>query len=200
MIRSSLFVLIGVSLGLLVGCGGETPSDSADAAAPDSVLQATVEQEIEALDAMRSRLARTIDEDSVDQGTFARVCKPVGQRANALSDTTGWSVRQIAMKYRNPTNQLDDAGARVYPRFAEHPNRMRRWTRTTLDGTTGWRYYRRIVVEPSCLACHGAQADRPAFVKQNYPDDRAYGFSAGDLRGLYAVFVPDSLAFQHSSL
>jgi hypothetical protein len=199
MMQRFLFVLISASLGLLMGCSDERPANSDDAASPDSTMQATVEREIEVLNAMRSRLAQTVGEGPADQGTFAQVCKPVGQRAKALSDTTGWTVQQIAEKYRNPAHQLDDAGADVYPRFAQNPDRMRLWTRTTLDGTTGWRYYRRITVEPSCLACHGAQADRPAFVKQNYPQDRAYGFSVGDLRGLYAVFVPDSLTFQHSS-
>lgn len=192
-----LFLFFGI--GFLTACGGGTPRHGTDPSAPDSALQAAVEHEIESLNAMRSRLAQTIDEDPVDQGTFARVCKPVGQRAQVLSDTTGWTVQQIAETYRNPAHQLDEAGAAVYPRFADHPDRLRLWTRTTLNGTSGWRYYRRIIVEPSCLACHGAQGDRPAFVKQNYPQDQAYGFSAGDLRGLYAVFVPDSLAFQHSS-
>ena len=196
----ALFVLASIGFGALMGCSEQPTTDSTAQAAPDSTLRATVQREIEALDAMRSGLARTIDDEAVDQGTFARVCKPVGQRAKTLSDSTGWMVRQIAEKYRNPANQLDSTGAEVYRRFADDPSRMRLWTRTTMDGTPGWRYYRRIIVEPSCLACHGAQADRPAFVKQNYPDDRAYGFSAGDLRGLYAVFVPDSLAFQHSSL
>ncbi|MCC6769765.1 MAG: DUF3365 domain-containing protein, partial [Gemmatimonadaceae bacterium] len=26
-----------------------------------------------------------------------------------------------------------------------------------------------------------------------YPADKAYGFSAGDLRGVYSVFIPDSI-------
>lgn len=142
---------------------------------------------------MRSRLAETIDDEAVDQGTFARVCKPVGQRAQQIASTHGWTVQQIAEKYRNPAHQLDSTDAEAYAHFAEHPNLMRRWTRVERNGTPGWRYDRRITVEPSCLACHGAKADRPDFVKQNYPDDRAYDFDVGDLRGLYTVFVPDSL-------
>jgi hypothetical protein len=49
-----------------------------------------------------------------------------------------------------------------------------------------------ITVQPSCLACHGPKDERPAFVKKDYPEDRAYGFEDGDLRGIYAVFVPDT--------
>jgi hypothetical protein len=45
-------------------------------------------------------------------------------------------------------------------------------------------------VESSCLACHGARDARPAFVKESYPQDKAFAFKAGDLRGAYSVFLP----------
>lgn len=37
--------------------------------------------------------------------------------------------------------------------------------------------------------CSGKER-RPDFVKKGYPDDRAYDFEPGDLRGIYSVFVP----------
>ena len=54
--------------------------------------------------------------------------------------------------------------------------------------------YRRIDVQPSCMACHGARASRPAFVKKNYPDDKAFDFKPGDLRGMYAMHLPERSA------
>ena len=66
------------------------------------------------------------------------------------------------------------------------------WIRADVGGTPGWRCQRRITVESACLACHGAKADRPAFIQKRYPEDRAFDFEEGDLRGLYSVFVPDS--------
>jgi len=181
-------------IGLLAGCGNGTSTERAGPTEPDAAWQADVEREVVSLNAMRSRLAQTItSEETVDMGTFARVCKPVGQRARALSDSTGWVVQQIAEKYRNPANQLDSTGAEAHALFAANPDLTQRWTRVERNSTSGWRYYRRITVEPTCLACHGAKENRPDFVKQNYPDDKAYGFEAGDLRGLYAVFIPDSL-------
>jgi hypothetical protein len=59
-----------------------------------------------------------------------------------------------------------------------------------INGKPRVRYLRRITVESSCLACHSARASRPAFVVGNYPKDRAFEFRAGDLRGLYSVFIP----------
>jgi hypothetical protein len=43
--------------------------------------------------------------------------------------------------------------------------------------------YRRIDVQPSCMACHGSKDSRPAFIKNKYGDhDRAFNFKPGDLR------------------
>ncbi len=64
------------------------------------------------------------------------------------------------------------------------------WTYTRMDGQLGVRYFRRIVVEHPCVACHGGREERPEFVRNRYPEDRAYGFRVGDLRGVYSVFLP----------
>lgn len=183
-------------LGFLIAACGPSQSPDADAteAPADSSLRTEVVREVESLNAMRSRLAQTITSDeNVDQATFARVCRPVGKRAQEMARTHGWTVRQIAARYRNPANRLEEGDAEVFERFARAPERLRLWTRDERNGTAGWHYYRRIVVEPSCLACHGAREERPAFVRDNYPEDAAYGFEVGDLRGLYAVFIADSL-------
>jgi hypothetical protein len=187
-------LLVPVILGFVLVLGGCGAPDSGTAPAsqpPDSVRRA-VEQSIRALNQMRESLAATIDTPAVDKGTFKRVCAPVGKRARELGQENGWAVQQLAKKYRNPANQLDAEARRLHRQFADSAGLTERWIRTTRDGTEGWRYARRITVRPSCTACHGPKEQRPEFVKTGDPDDRAYGFEAGDLRGLYSVFVPDS--------
>jgi len=159
---------------------------------PDSV-RVSVVRAVASIDAMRSGLATTFDpSQEVTRETFARVCKPVGQRAAATAQERGWVVQQLARKNRNPAHALDSLATVAHNRFAADPDTTSIWRRTTMKGQAGWRYFRRITVEPSCLACHGPKDERPAFIVDGYPDDRAYGFDAGDLRGLYAVFVPDA--------
>lgn len=63
------------------------------------------------------------------------------------------------------------------------------WEKETVNDQPGTRYYRRITVEASCLACHGLKDNHPQFVKNNYPQDLAYNFKVDDLRGMYAVFI-----------
>lgn len=157
---------------------------------------AAVVSAVEEIDAMRSGLAATLEgrASPPDQQVFGQVCRPVGERAKAVAAERGWQVLQMAARNRNAAHALDAEGARVSRMFEADAGLTAVWLRSSMNGTPGMRYFRRITVEASCLACHGARDARPAFVVTKYPDDRAFDFKPGDLRGLYAVFVPDSLA------
>jgi hypothetical protein len=164
-------------------------------AATDSAELAKAVDEIEQLDSLRSGLASTLEGTTEEptMQTMKSVCKPVGMQAKQLSQTNGWQVKQVATKYRNPAHAPNtDSEQAAIALFAEHPDLTGFWEADTVNGQTGTHYFRRINVEASCLACHGAKGDRPGFVKENYPNDLAYDFNVGDLRGMYSVFLPDT--------
>ncbi|PSN12067.1 hypothetical protein C7293_21780 [filamentous cyanobacterium CCT1] len=151
-------------------------------------------QAIEQLDMLRSGLASTLEgqTEMPTKETMKEVCRPVGMRAMELSQENGWQVKQIAAKYRNPAHAPDTPHSRMaLAQFEQQPELMGFWEKATIDGQAGDRYYRRINVEASCLDCHGQQNRRPQFVKDGYPQDLAYDFNVGDLRGMYAVFIPE---------
>jgi hypothetical protein len=159
----------------------------------DPAQLAKAVQEIENLDAMRSGLASTLEDSTTEPTvqTFKEVCKPVGMRAMQLSKENGWQVKQIATKYRNPAHAPDNLhSVMALAKFQNDPELMGFWDSETIDGQQGTRYYRRINVESSCLACHGGKNARPQFVKDKYPQDLAFDFNVGDLRGMYSVFIP----------
>ncbi len=165
-------------------------------ALPDPAELAQAVESIEELDLLRIGLASTLEDrtEPVTGETFVQVCKPVGMQAMQLSRENGWQVKQIARKYRNPAHAPDtDTAVQALDRFEADPTLIGYWNEETIHDQAGARYYRRIDIQPSCLACHGAKADRPEFVKANYPQDRAYDFEVGDLRGMYAVFIPADL-------
>jgi hypothetical protein len=185
------FVLVGV--GLLTARA--TFALAAEAAPPvDSVALSKAVMAMEQLDQMRISLASTLegrsDEPTIE--TMKEVCKPVGMRASAIAKENGWQVRQVASKVRNLDHApASDQERQVIDLFSRHPEIKGLWEPATAEQGAGLNYYRRINVEPSCLACHGTKANRPAFIKTNYPDDKAFDFMVGDLRGMYAVHLPE---------
>jgi hypothetical protein len=184
---------------MLVGVGMLTalPSTAlaAEATPPvDSAGLAKAVVAMEQLDQMRISLASTLEgrteEPTIE--TMKEVCKPVGMRAVAIGKENGWQVRQVASKYRNPDHAPANTQERqVIDLFSRHPEINGLWEPAMAEQGAGLNYYRRINVQPSCLACHGTKASRPAFIKDNYPDDKAFDFKVGDLRGMYAVHLPE---------
>lgn len=158
-----------------------------------AVLAKAVDQ-MEALDRMRISLASSLegstDEPTMD--TMREVCMPVGKRAMAIGQDNGWTVRQVASQYRNPDHApIGSQETEVIDLFAKHPDINGLWEPASAEQGAGVNYYRRIDVQASCLACHGSKENRPAFIRENYPNDRAFNFKVGDLRGMVAVFIPE---------
>jgi hypothetical protein len=150
--------------------------------------------EMDRLDAMRSSLAATFAQSGapVDLAAFGQVCKPVGMAMQQGATANGWMARQVATKFRNPSNSADADAASQLQRFETDSALRAVILTTTMNGRPGVRYLRRITIESSCLLCHGEKSTRPAFVVTNYPQDRAFGFKVGDLRGAYSVFIPSA--------
>lgn len=184
----------GLSALILLMVAGGMLSNTPALAQPDPMVLSQVVESVEYLDQLRQGLASSLEgsTDPVTGETFKQVCRPVAVQAQTLSQENGWQVKQIAQKYRNPNHAPDTPQAQIaLDRFQQDPNLFGFWSQEQLDGQMGTRYYRRINVEVSCLACHGSQGSRPQFVLDRYPQDLAYDFKAGDLRGMYAVFIPE---------
>lgn len=174
-----------LAIGMGVAGGGVTLEQ-------DDPLTAVI-QEVEAVHALREGLAQGFRQQGVaaDAETFQTVCRPVGQRIRQVGDTGGPTIRQLAVKYRNPANRADPEAEQVIALMERDRAMVSLLRRSEQDGRPGRRYFRRIDVRDACLACHGAARERPAFVRSGYPEDRAFNFAVGDLRGVYAVFLPD---------
>jgi hypothetical protein len=154
-----------------------------------------VVQEIETLDATRSGLAVSLEGSTEEPTleTFKQVCKPVGMKAKQLSQENGWQIQQIAQKYRNPDHAPHNLRDKIaLAKLEQNPDLMGFWEKEA----KGIHYYRRIDVEASCLACHGRKNSRPQFVQDKYPQDMAFEFQVGDLRGMYSVLIPEELKNQ----
>ena len=189
-----LQILAALIAGLLFTVHPATALANQGAAPVDPAVLAKAVDQMEELDRMRISLAASL-EGSTEEPTMAtmgEVCMPVGKRAVAIGQENGWSVRQVASRYRNPDHAPSGPQeTEVIDLFAKHPEINGLWEPASSEQGAGVNYYRRIDVQPSCLACHGSRDSRPAFVKDKYPLDKAFNFKPGDLRGMYAVYIPE---------
>jgi len=186
---------VGSLLALLLLALHPSPARAAagESSVDPAVLALAVDQ-IEQLDRMRISLASSLEGSSEEptMETMREVCMPVGKRAMSIGAENGWTVRQVASKYRNPDHApAGPEETQVVDLLASHPEITGLWEPATPVQGAGVNYYRRIDVQASCLACHGSKDSRPAFVTERYPADRAFNFKPGDLRGMYAVFIPE---------
>ena len=146
---------------------------------------------------LRSEGAASIGPDQkITPEVFKSVCGAVKMKAMELAKSEGVKIRHAAARNRNPENAATEEEISMHLLFTEHPETKELWNKATIDGVAYDRYVRPIYVEPACLACHGEKDNRPEFIQQKYPEDKAFGFNPGDLRGIIEILIPEPLAKQ----
>lgn len=104
-------------------------------------------------------------------------------------DATGFTFANVSDHPRNPEQRADGHELQALAFFRKAPDAKSRLVRLTApDGSDFFHYSKPIWVEPYCLKCHGERADAPAAVRERF--DAAYGYRAGDLRGLLSMKFP----------
>lgn len=121
--------------------------------------------------------------------------------ARAASEQSGWAIRRVSLRHRNPKAVPDPwerAALEDFDRRAAAHEPPASLERSELvkdaDGRLVQRYIRALPTMDLCTQCHGTP-DRmsPAVVarlKALYPDDRAVGYRPGDIRGAITLRRP----------
>lgn len=134
------------------------------------------------------------------EGAIAVCREQAPAMARAASEQSGWQVRRVSLRHRNP-KAVPDAWERAaledFDRRAaagEPPAKLERAEVVEKDGRTVQRYMRALPTADLCLNCHGTP-DRVSDavttrLKALYPDDRAVGYRAGEIRGAITLVRP----------
>jgi hypothetical protein len=118
------------------------------------------------------------------------VCQVRAPEIAASLSLDGVAVGRTSHRLRNPANASPDWAAPVLREFLEQPGA--RLPTVVELAPDRYGYVEPIVTQPLCLACHGATL-APAVadaIAARYPQDRATGFSVGDLRGVFWAEFP----------
>jgi hypothetical protein len=135
--------------------------------------------------------------------TAIAVCRDIApELAGEISRRTGWQVRRVGTRVRNPMLGMPDAWeqkvlAQFEKELAEGANAAElshgEWVQEPAGKS--FRYMKAIPTGPMCVGCHGqpdelSEAVRKA-LSESYPHDEATGYKPGDLRGAVSIRVPE---------
>ncbi len=129
------------------------------------------------------------------------VCNEKGpQMAKAASEKSGWAIRRVSERNRNPKAVPDAwelAALKDFDQRAaagEKPATLEKFELVDTNGAKEYRYMKALPVGQVCLACHGTSdkitTDVAERLKTLYPADRAVGYSLGQIRGAITLRKP----------
>ena len=116
--------------------------------------------------------------------SFSRISKDF-----ANWNDSGIIFNNVSDRPRNPGNQADRFELEDMAWFRANTKAGERARNIVDDKGVGYLLYTApILIEPSCLKCHGTQEAAPASISAHY--DSAYGYQVGELRGLVSIKMP----------
>jgi len=113
-----------------------------------------------------------------------------------LSAETGWDIHRTSLKSR--ATQADAWEKSMLLSFEQRHKDGDKFKSlfnqdvVEVNGKASFRYIQAIETKEMCLACHGENIapEMTEKIAQLYPDDRAVGFKAGDIRGAFSIIQP----------
>src|SRR3989338_1958419 len=126
------------------------------------------------------------------------VCKDMAPKmAGKILQETGWKVKRVSLKPRNEARAIpDDWEKAALDDFDKRAAAGEPPAQLEKGETVGneYRYVKALPVQPLCLNCHGPVDQLSPAVKsvlgEHYPNDRATGYSVGQIRGAISVRKP----------
>ena len=124
-------------------------------------------------------------------------CNTLAPDLNAsVTDSSTFEISRTSLRLRNPENAPDAWEQAVLEQFqkavsggADAKALETFDVVTTTEGQRLFRYMRPIVTGEACLACHGPNVatDVKAEIAKYYSDDKAIGYSLGEMRGAFSL-------------
>ncbi len=141
---------------------------------------------------------------ALKEGGFPKAIEFCAGKAQELTakvnrDLVVVKVKRVSDKYRNPENRPDQLDLKVINEFKEKlkegklpPYEIKK---VKVGGEEYFVYYKPILVAPFCLNCHGDPSrmnpEVVRIIREKYPQDKALGYRAGELRGVFKVLIPE---------
>lgn len=176
----------------LSNVSGAEERDSTHEAPPLNDVKATAKRYGGALqEILQKRMAEHGPPGAVDACSVEAV-----RIGSEMSRETGWSIKRVTARARNPLDMPDEYEAKKLDAFASQSKTpdatLASYEVVEENGVRYARFMKGITIKPVCLTCHG-DSNATAAVDQKlaelYPNDKARGYQLGDLRGALSIKI-----------
>ena len=152
--------------------------------AGDSLSQKT-------FDTLSRTLQLAIGERSFEKAI--KVCKEMAPGLTGTYNNHSTTIGRTGIRVRNAANApdaLEKPQLEYFQKLFEEGKPLK--PKLVADEKGMVHYFKPILLQPLCLNCHGNEEldISPAvlaMLKKEYPEDKATGFAAGDLRGMWHI-------------
>jgi len=116
--------------------------------------------------------------------------------AKAASEKTGWDIKRVSLKNRNPKGSADKWEKRAIKGFeqelaANGDAVLEKGEIVDINGKHYFRYAKGLKTGKECLLCHGKEGSIAKEIKEKlkevYPKDLATGYEINQIRGVISV-------------
>jgi Protein of unknown function (DUF3365) len=149
----------------------------------DSIVKIT-------FDTLRNVLLKTIAEKG--QAEAVKFCNVQALPITGMYASEGIIVSRISDKNRNAGNALQDLDKTEWKKYLELAAKKDSLKPAVVYSNNQAHYYKPILIQPLCLSCHGSTEKDIAkelqpVIDSLYPADKAKGYKAGELRGMWHI-------------
>lgn len=183
-------------IALLLAAGLTAPAFAADEATlMDEARKVALSIPPKLLSVLNDEIQKGGPEGAID------VCREKAPKmAAAASAETGWSIRRVSLKNRNP-KAIPDAWERATledfdkrTAAGEKPTSLEKGELVADGDKKIYRYMKALPTQDLCLSCHGTSDRITPAVKAKldalYPDDKAVGYGMAEIRGAITLKRP----------
>lgn len=112
--------------------------------------------------------------------------------AKELSSSSQWDVKRVSLKARNQhnatPNEWEESVLEQFTQRQQQGESAKVMMKAEIIQNE-FRFMKAQGTAPLCLTCHGSElsAETKAALKEYYPDDKATGYSLGQIRGAFSL-------------
>lgn len=113
-----------------------------------------------------------------------------------ISSNNDINIRNVSDSVRNEKNFAHDFELAALNHFRES-NDSYIHENIQLEGKEYYFFAQPIKIEPICLMCHGAKANAPSFIQENY--NSGFDYQLGDIRGITSILISKEILTHEST-